>query len=357
MFDPEERQRYIRQFDLSGFGESGQQDLKKAKILIVGLGGLGIPVAQILNGMGAGELGLLDGDRVEVHNLHRQSLYREEDIGRSKAEALKDLLQERNSFTKLHTFSDYINADTALDLIAYYDVVVDCTDNFGTRYLLNDACLIKNKPLVQAALQGFQGQLSVFNYQEGPTYRCLFPKPPRADEIPSCDQNGILGAMPFLVGSAQALEVVKVVCRLPGILSGSLLLIDVLTHRQQKIRFKLKPENREIKELEDLYEVPCAFDIEVIRSWATFFEEQEKKSSELIDVRESTELKGEIASAHLPLSQLEKEAPSYPWKSGTDYYLFCRSGKRSLEAQKYLQNNHPKCRFYSIMGGVEALPA
>ena len=357
MFDPDERQRYIRQLDLSGFGESGQQDMKKAKILIVGLGGLGIPVAQILNGMGAGELGLLDGDRVEVHNLHRQSLYREEDIGRLKSEALHDLLKERNSFTRLRTFPHYIDAQNALDTIASYDVVVDCTDNFGTRYLLNDACIIQNKPLVQAALQGFQGQLSVFNYQEGPTYRCLFPVPPKADEIPSCDQNGILGVMPFLVGSAQALEVVKVICSLPGVLSGSLLLIDVLTHRQQKIRFEPKPENRELKTLGNSYEVPCTVDAEAIRDWSFYFEQREKKKTALFDVREKSELKDEIQSTHLPLSLLELQAALLKWESGTDYYLFCRSGKRSLKAQQYLQQNHPQCQFFSISGGVEALPA
>ena len=206
--------RFIRQTSLVQFGAEGQAKLADARVLLVGLGGLGVPVAQYLNAMGIGTLGLVEQDIVEMHNLQRQVLYSENDLGQPKLKVALEKLALQNSNTKLNGHPCFLTKDNALDILANYDVVVDATDNFETRYLINDACLLQNKPFVYGALHGFEGQVSVFNYNNGPTYRCLFPNMPKADEIPDCNTNGVLGVLPSIIGSLQALEVVKLITEL-----------------------------------------------------------------------------------------------------------------------------------------------
>lgn len=349
---PEEHRRFKRQIALNGFGAQGQERLKSAKVLIIGLGGLGLPVAQILNGMGIGRLALVDGDRVELHNLHRQSLYRENDIGRYKVEATSDLLKERNSGTTIDTYPSYVTTKTLTNLVLPYDLVVDCTDNFPTRYMINDVCVLLNKPLVHGALQGFQGQLAVFNFKGSASYRCLFPQPPKEGEIPSCNEHGILGTVPFLVGSAQAMEVVKIICDLPGILSNTLLMTDFLNHRQTKMRFKPRSENFQISSLKADYGYHCTLDPLWIRSWANYFKNKSKQVL-LIDIREVDERGGEIEALSLPLSRLKSHLPQ--WNHQQSYYLFCKSGRRSDRAVQELRESFPEIKFYSMEGGIDGL--
>ena len=177
--------RYQRQITLSEFGPQAQQKLRDSSVLVVGVGGLGIPVLQYLNAMGVGCLGLIDQDTVDETNLHRQVLYAEDDVGLSKVEVAVNKLRSQNSHTKLVIHDTFLVKDNALEIIKDYDLVVDASDNFATRYLINDACVILKKAFIYGALHGFEGQVSVFNHQGGPTYRCLFPQMPNADEIPN----------------------------------------------------------------------------------------------------------------------------------------------------------------------------
>ena len=183
--------RYTRQTSLPDFGLDGQRKLSNAKVLVVGLGGLGLPALQYLNAMGLGTLGLVDQDIVDFHNLQRQILYTENDVGTPKLNTTLEKLKAQNASTILIAHDTFLTKDNALEIIEQYDVVVDATDNFPTRYLINDACVMLNKPFVYGALHGFEGHVSVFNFQGGPTYRCLYPDMPSAEEIPNCDENGV----------------------------------------------------------------------------------------------------------------------------------------------------------------------
>ena len=290
--------RYIRQTTLKGFGVEGQQKLAEASVLVVGAGGLGIPVLQYLNAMGVGTLGIVEQDTIDLSNLQRQVLYDETKIGVSKLEVALQKLRDQNSTTKLLPYPSFLTAENALEIIADFDLVVDASDNFPTRYLVNDACVLLKKPFVYGALHGFEGQVSVFNYQGGPTYRCLFPVMPSASEIPNCDDNGVLGVLPGIVGNLQTLEAVKVLIGVGEVLSGKLLLFDGLHMTTQKIRFSLKAENLKRNRLEDDYGVLSCVSVPSIS-----VEDLESKlsasSAQLIDVRTAQE----FSDFHLPPSQ------------------------------------------------------
>ena len=352
--DPKEFHRYTRQIQLPGFGLQGQNRLKQASVVIIGLGGLGLPVAQILNGMGVGRLILVDGDKVELHNLHRQSLYRERDVGQLKVKVAKQLLKERNQYSSIEVWQRYLDKETALSLFNHHDVVVDCTDNFAARYLINDACVLQNKPFVHASLQGFQGQLSVFNYRNGPSYRCLFPNPPATGEIPSCDTYGILGAMPFWLGSAQALEVVKVICDLPGVLSGKLLIFDALSHRQTHMNFSATAQ-KAISEMQEEYGDDQRCSASPSMEWDHFLSlsKEDKANFVLVDIREETERSSPAIAEERPWSKIQQETLS--WDEKKNYVLFCQSGKRSAMAVHHLSRLHPSTHFISMEGGLLAL--
>ncbi len=247
--------RYIRQKQLREFGPLAQEKLQKASVLVVGLGGLGIPVLQYLNAMGIGRLGLVDNDSVDTTNLHRQVMYNESDLGKSKISVCLSRLRVQNSNTSLDIHETFLNRENALEIIADYDLIIDASDNFPTRYLINDACVIQNKPFVYGALHGFEGQVSVFNYNGGPTYRCLFPDMPGASEVPNCDENGILGVLPGIVGNFQALEAVKMITGIGEVLSGQLLLYNGLNSSIHKVRFPKNRSQSKINGLQQSYHV------------------------------------------------------------------------------------------------------
>ncbi|CAG0909668.1 unnamed protein product, partial [Cyprideis torosa] len=202
-------ERYSRQTILKDFGSEAQQKLLVAKVLVVGAGGLGVPVLTYLNAMGVGTLGIVDADTISLTNLHRQVLYDEVEIGDSKAKVASMKLKAQNPATELIIHDCFLTVENALSIVGEYDLIVDATDNFPARYLINDACTILKKPFVYGALHGFEGQVSVFNFHGGPTYRCLFPKMPSANEVPDCNEHGVLGVIPGIIGNLQALEAVK----------------------------------------------------------------------------------------------------------------------------------------------------
>ncbi len=347
-------QRYDRHIILKEFGAEAQQRLSDASVLVVGAGGLGIPVLTYLNAMGVGTLGMVDNDQVSLSNLHRQVLYNEDDVGRKKVTAAVRKLTAQNRETNLRAHDTFLTRDNALDIIAEYDVVVDASDNFPTRYLVNDSCVILKKPFVYGALHGFEGQVSVFNYKNGPTYRCLFPDMPGADEVPNCNEHGVLGIVPGIVGNLQALETVKVLTGVGQPLSGKLLLFNGLANSFQKIKFSVNPQNTKIKGLRANYDFSCDLAVQSIS--APDFEELLKKESlQIIDVRTAIEYKESHINGvrHLPLSELESGRVEFDVKGKA--YVLCQSGVRSQKAIVLLQKFFPTTTFFNVAGGMNQL--
>lgn len=345
------QERYIRQTTLRGFGTEGQKKLTEAKVLVIGAGGLGVPVLTYLNAMGVGKMGIVDNDTVSITNLHRQVLYGQNDVGKSKVGTALEKLKAQNDDTKLIVYDCFLNSKNALEIITDYDIVVDASDNFPTRYLVNDACVILKKPFVYGALHGYEGQVSVFNYEGGPTYRCLFPNMPKADEVPNCNEHGVLGIIPGIIGNLQALEAIKIITGIGEILSGKLLIFDGLQQAYQKIKFKLQPENLEIKMLQDFYEWndPCEI-VPTIKA-----EELPMllgKNVQIIDVRTAEEFFDYHLpnSIHIPLNELEINSSKINFS--LPVYLVCQSGKRSETALIQLREKHPESVFFSILGGL-----
>ena len=342
--------RYLRQTSLISFGAINQNKLLQAKVLVVGLGGLGVPIAQYLNAMGVGTIGIVENDVIALHNLQRQVLYAENEVGAPKLAVGLKKLQAQNTNTKFIPFNTYLNATNALEIIAQFDVVVDATDNFGTRYLINDACVILNKPFVYGALHGFEGQISVFNFKNGPTYRCLFPNPPKQDSIPDCNVNGILGVLPGIIGTLQALEVIKVITDIGEPLTGKLLLYDGLTQQTRSIQFNRQASSTKISQLKAAYETPdCVNDLDTIT-----IEEflRLKTPFDLWDVREPSEFKDfHLPNAiNVPLGQLQNRLNEL---SAINYtYLVCQSGKRSATAYQKIKAHKPNAQVINLSGGI-----
>lgn len=345
-------ERYSRQIQLKNFGENAQQKLFNAKVLVVGAGGLGIPVLTYLNAMGVGTLGVVDDDIVSLTNLQRQVAYAESDIGQSKITVIAKVLKTQNSKTVLNLYNEFLTITNALAIISLYDVIVDASDNFATRYLLNDACVILNKPFIYGALHGFEGQISVFNYHNGPTYRCLFPNMPNIDEVPNCDENGVLGVVPGIIGNLQALETVKVITGVGEVLSGKLLLFDGLTQNYQKISFNSVAENRQISTLKNDYGFQCATNFSSL-DMADFEALFATKSLQVLDVRTAQEFEAFHLkkSIHIPLAKLEKATVILDFKK--PIYVICATGNRSQKAIQVLQENYPNATFFNIEGGIQ----
>ncbi len=239
MWNKNELIRYQRQLQLKELGLTGQQKLKQAKVLVIGAGGLGCPVLQYLVSSGVGEIGIVDFDSVSISNLQRQVLYSMNDIGKLKVECAILCLSKQNEYVRLKGFPVELNNSNTIEIFKDYDIVVDGTDNFETRYLINDAAVLLNKPLVYGAVYRFEGQVSVFNYQKnnlsGPTYRCLFPESPASDSFINCTETGVLGVVPGMIGCMQANEVIKIITGIGEVLSGKLVVVNTLTMRSEII--------------------------------------------------------------------------------------------------------------------------
>src|SRR5882724_2373410 len=223
-FSPDELARYQRQLSLAGFGPEAQAKLKHGRVLVIGAGGLGCPALLYLAAAGVGRITLIDGDRVDVSNLHRQVLYTEADAGELKAVVAARRLRALNPQIAVEPRAERFTRANALELVRACDVVVDGSDNFGTRYLVNDACVLADRPFVYGAVQGFEGQASVFNWRGSPTYRCLFPEPPEPGTVPNCAEAGVLGVLPGLIGLLQATETIKLLTGIGEPLAGKLFL-------------------------------------------------------------------------------------------------------------------------------------
>ncbi|MDG2170269.1 MAG: molybdopterin-synthase adenylyltransferase MoeB [Opitutales bacterium] len=358
----QEIEHYQRHLSLPQFGEEAQLKLKNSRVLVVGAGGLGCPVLQYLAAAGVGTLGVIDFDTVDLSNLQRQILFTEEDVGKSKAEVAAKRLRAMNSCIEVVTIPERLTAQNALALFSDYDLIVDGSDNFTTRYLVNDACVLADKPLIYGAIYTFQGQVSVFNYKGGPTYRCLFPDPPDPKDTPNCSEIGVIGVLPGLIGTLQASEAIKVLTGVGEPLSGALLLLDVLSMKQQTVRFQRVPEAAHVNELKEI-EFSCELepvnedreeiDVQELKTWMS-----EGRDFQLLDVREGWErAMAKIDSLHIPMSELlapGSDLISHGLQQDKLLVIYCASGGRSLMATRELRARGNVSTILSLQGGIGA---
>jgi molybdopterin/thiamine biosynthesis adenylyltransferase/rhodanese-related sulfurtransferase len=345
--------RYSRQTQVTGFGAEGQQKLRQSRVLVIGAGGLGVPVLQYLTGMGIGTIGVMDGDTISLSNLHRQVLYTEEEVGKLKAEVAVSKLAKLNSEVRLTAIPYFLTVSNALDALKDYDLIMDASDNFATRYLINDACVILGKPYIYGAVQQQEGHVSVFNYNGGPTYRCLYPTIPQAGEIPDCNTAGVLGVVPGIIGCQQALQAVKVLTGIGDNLSGYLQIFDFGRDDQYKIKLKTKPENQLITQLQSAYDAPVCGIISSIEAEQLYQWYTDEKPFYLIDVREPKEFAEEhLQGAHLfPLSSLSEHLNDFP--DDIPLVTICQIGGRSVKAANMIGEAFPGRQVYNVAGGLE----
>ncbi|MBG8554290.1 molybdopterin-synthase adenylyltransferase MoeB [Hymenobacter guriensis] len=357
MLTSEERQRYRRHLQLPEIGEAGQEKLKAARVLVVGAGGLGCPVLQYLAAAGVGTLGIVDADVVDASNLQRQILYGPADLGQPKAETAARAVHRLNPLVQTDVYGCRATLGNVRELVRKYDVVVDGSDNFPTRYLLNDACVSLGKPLISAAIYKFEGQVSVFNYQGGPTYRCLFPQAPSADEAPNCAATGVLGVLPGLVGTAQATETLKVLLGMGEVLSGRLWLFDALTFQTRTLRFARRPGQAAIN-LETAnpadYADLCGAGVNQISPAELRQQLESSHPPFLLDVREPEEYAaGHLPGATLlPLGSIGQGVGAVPRHHPV--VVYCRSGARSRRAVEQLQTEFGFANLLNLEGGFLA---
>ncbi|HSI08279.1 MAG: molybdopterin-synthase adenylyltransferase MoeB [Rariglobus sp.] len=359
-FTSDELARYQRHLSLSGFGAEAQAKLQAARVLVIGAGGLGCPILLYLAAAGVGRLTVIDADTVEVSNLQRQVLFTTEDAGKPKAETAARRLSALNPCITITPMVARLTRSNAFELISAHDVVVDGSDNFATRYLVNDACVLAGRPLIYGAIQGFEGQASVFNFKGGPTYRCLFPEPPAAGTVPNCSEAGVLGVLPGLIGTVQATETIKVITGIGEPLSGRLLLWNSLTMSSRTLRFAADPASRAITELPpESYGETCAVPAKPTRDELTAAELKANLAVQLIDVREDWEraLGAIQPSVHVPLGELGTETAKVALATldpSKETVVYCAGGVRSLKALGPLRSTHRFTQLRSLSGGFKA---
>jgi molybdopterin/thiamine biosynthesis adenylyltransferase/rhodanese-related sulfurtransferase len=364
MLTPEELRRYARHLNLPDFGIEAQLKLKQARVLVIGAGGLGSPVLLYLAAAGVGHIGIVEYDKVDESNLQRQILYSTEDIGKSKAVMARKRLLEINPLIEVDLFETSITRFNALEIIRNYDVVADGTDNFPTRYLVNDACVLTGKPNVYASIFRYEGQLSVFNLPgpDGsftPNYRDLYPQPPAPDAVPNCAEGGVLGVLPGILGSMQANEVIKIITGIGKPLAGRLCLVDTADFTIRTLKYFKRPEVV-IDKLID-YEAFCAGpsktdDMSAIKQMNVKNLKEQMDNGEsitLIDVREVHEREAfNIGGLHIPMGEIPANANEVPDEGKV--VVYCRSGVRSANVIAFLQQHHGFENLYNLEGGMVA---
>ncbi|OOV19303.1 HesA/MoeB/ThiF family protein [Flavobacterium sp. LM4] len=343
--------RYTRQMILPEIGEEGQQKLSGSKVLVIGAGGLGAAILPYLAAAGVGEIGIVDDDVIEISNLHRQVIYKSSAVGKSKAKEAREMLLELNPQLKVNAFSLKLSGENVLTLFENYTIVVDATDSISIKYLINDACLITNKPMVYGSIFRFQGQVSVFNYQNGPTYRCLYP-----DENSSsvnCTDAGVIGISVGIIGMLQANEVIKMILETGEVLSGKILVYNVLNNEQQKYDFEKNDSFVMNRNIFDEKYSQKENTVEEISAEAVL-NQIDNEEVLFLDVRNTDELP-KIAfknSLQIPLMNLENEIEKLDLNQ--TIYVFCQSGIRSKMAAELLHKKEFK-DVKSVEGGALAM--
>lgn len=346
-------ERYDRQIRLHEIGKTGQQLLSDAKVLVIGAGGLGCPALQYLAAAGVGTLGIMDFDQVERSNLQRQTLYSELDIGKEKALVAKKKLEALNSEIAVRAYVERLTLENARQRISNYDLVVDGTDNFEARYCINDVSILLGKPMIYGAIYKFEGQVSVFNYLDGPSYRCLFPEPPAVDIIPNCDTIGVLGVLPGIIGTMQAMEALKIILGIGEVLYGKILNYNSLTHHQSQL--KLSRNTTLVEAVKTGTQQQSDFMPTCTPEFLITLEQAVQiPNVRFIDVRaigERPKITWEKA-VQIPLSELENKVNEF--QKETPYVFFCQSGQRSRNAVGFI-NRKTKIECYSLKEGASEL--
>ncbi|MBB2150464.1 HesA/MoeB/ThiF family protein [Pedobacter gandavensis] len=348
--EKEALKRYNRQILLEELGTAGQEKLQKAAVLVIGSGGLGCPLLFYLAGAGIGKIGVVDGDTVDESNLHRQILFQQEDLGKNKALKAIERLKLLNPSLDLQAYPFHISSENAADLIQGYELIIDGSDNFPTRYLVNDTCVSLKKPLVFGSIFRFEGQVSVFNYQGGPNYRNCYPEPPAGHDIPNCAEAGVIGPLPGIIGSMMANEAIKVICGFGDCLSGKLLIFNALNYDMQLFNIqpeehqdlksgnsdqKTEPQRQETEHADQnskpLLKKAIAYEEvypEELLEW-----EANKLPFCLIDVREAHEFEMQnIGGIHISLYELGEKIDELPFQHRLVFC--CTSGGKSRMATK-----------------------
>ena len=360
---PKEFIRYSRHLSLPEVGIEGQKKIKSAKVLLVGIGGLGSPVSLYLAAAGVGTIGMVDYDKVDESNLQRQVLFGMEELGKSKLESAKERLKNLNPNTTFNLHKVALTSENALDIIKEYDIVVDGTDNFPTRYLVNDACVILGKPNVYGSIYRFDGQISVFNYDDGPCYRCLYPAPPPPNLVPSCAEGGVLGVLPGIIGTMQANETLKLILGIGELMVGRFLLFDALSFEFSELKIQKNDDclvcgnNPKVTKLID-YKQFCGVDsinqkIEYDEMEVIELQKLLKNDPPpiILDVREDFELEiSQIDGAvHIPMNQVPKRLEEL--NPDNKYVIMCRTGVRSSQICEFLSNQNFRS-VANLSGGI-----
>jgi len=363
----EEILRYSRHLIMPEVGMEGQLKLKKAKVLLIGTGGLGAPLGLYLAAAGVGKLGLVDFDVVDFTNLQRQVTFGSSDVGKPKSEAARARLSNLNPDIQVQAFDTKLTSENALELFKDFDIIVDGTDNFPTRYLVNDACVLLGKPNVYGSIFRFEGQVTIFGMPGGPCYRCLYPEPPPPGLVPSCAEGGVLGVLPGIVGSIQAMETIKLILGSGRNLTGRLLLFDALEMGFREFKLRKNPkcpmcgEHRTIDKLIDYYEFcgvrgeeASAPDLKVPEMTPRELKTRLDRGEDLfiLDVREPHEYQICNLRGHLiPLGELPRRV--HELDSSREIVAHCRSGKRSAEAVDFLRKAGFR-KIVNLKGGILA---
>lgn len=358
--------RYSRHYSLPDFGFEGQQKLLSAKVLVIGAGGLGCPVLQYLAGAGIGCIGIADHDTVSLTNLQRQTLYGTKDIGHSKAITASEKIKNLNPEIKVNIHDVELSNKNAWDIITTYDIVVDCTDNFASRYIINDVCFLLYKPLVFGAVYRYEGQVAVFNCTDvkkaSINYRDLFPEPPQPGEVQDCSDAGVLGVLPGMIGIMQANEVIKLISGIGEVLKDQLLTFDMLTYDTYRIDL-VKRQSAELHmpadrgEFESFnYQSFCGragIDVEELDS-TEFLKRISEEDTVVVDVRETGELpEAGFSHIQIPLSVLDEQMEKLIFNK---IVIFCQSGKRSMKAAEKLNEHFKNSKKISqLKGGILSL--
>lgn len=358
----QELNRYSRNILLKEVGLDGQEKLLSSKVLVIGCGGLGNPILQYLTAVGIGTIGMIDFDKVDESNLQRQVLFSIDDIGKNKAIAAKDKLAKLNPLIELIAYDFPLDTKNALDLFKKYDIIVDGTDNFSTRYLINDACVLTDKPLIYGAINQFDGQVAVFNHKNGPTYRCLFPNPPKPGSIPSCSEAGVLGVLPGIIGSMQANEVIKLILDLNGLLTGKLLNYNALESSQYTLKIKRVDSevekvlsNRKGFKTTD-YDLFCGITSELKEDEVSVnnLEYLIQQGYKLIDIREDWEQpRLNIENTQLTYDEMAKAESIL--RKDERYIIACNNGERSKAAIQFLKTEFGFEQLYNLKEGLTSL--
>lgn len=346
--------RYNRHIILSDVGQEGQNKISNAKVLVVGAGGLGCPILQYLTAAGVGAIGVIDFDTVEESNLQRQILFGTSSLKTNKALAAKERLEDLNPTIEVHAYNEALTPQNALKLFNDYDIIVDGTDNFETRYLINDAAIITNKPIVYGAIYKFEGQVSVFNYKNGPSYRCLFPSPPKEGSVANCSEVGVLGVLPGIIGTLQANEVLKIILGFTGVLSGKLFCYNSKT--SETYTLKIKKSDSEIDKVlsrEEKFQTQ-EFNFNCSSKNASLKDLNKFENIQFIDVREfHEEPKVELNNCvQIPLHNLISRIGEI--STTKTIVIFCQSGIRSKTAVEILEK-HNILNSFSLIEGAAAI--